>query len=343
MATKKPLVLFEPGFRAPEELFAPNSWRTFIQRFDVMEGAHLSPADRQQALRQMNVYIADRPSLNAVQVQQATDLRAIIEVAGAFHDDMDYAACLALGIEVLSCAPGFRRAVAEMALALILGLARGLIDEHEAFRLGTEAWLDDQPDRDFSLFGQKVGFIGYGHIARELHRLLEPFGVKALAYDPWLPDLPTSSPALVPLETVVSQSKILAVTAAPTEENQTILSADLIAQMPHNSLVLLISRAYCVDWAALTAAAARGHIRLATDVFPQEPLAQDDPVRTSTNVLLSPHRAAAVLGGRWPIGEMILHDLGCLFAGQPTRQLKAATADTISSLTKAQRRIEHGV
>ena len=298
MSVTKPLVLFEPGFRSREELFSPEMWDDLITTYDVAEGEQLSDTERQKALSEMDIYIADRPALSAVQVKQAGNLKAIVEVAGAFHDDMDYRACLNAGIEILSCAPGFRKAVAEMALGMILGLGRGLIDEHEAFRRGTEAWLDDQPGRDFSLLGQKIGFIGYGQIAKELHRLIGPFNVDAMAYDPWLADIPIKSTSL---ETLVSQSRVIVVAAAPTEENRELLSAELIKAMQPSTLVVLISRAYCVDWEILIQAAAQGHIRLATDVFPQEPLAQDAPLRGFSNLLLSPHRAAAVLGDAGPL------------------------------------------
>ena len=337
MPVRKPTILFEPGFRSREELFSAPTWARLIDAFEVLEGAQLSGHERAQVLNVMGAYIADRPALSPHQLSQARNLKAIIEVAGAFHDDMDYGACLAAGIEVLSCAPGFRQAVAEMALGMILALGRGLIDEHEAFRRGAEAWLEDQPARDFSLFHQRVGFIGYGQIAKEVHRLMTPFDVDVVAYDPWLSHMAIKS---VSLETLVSQSRVILIAAAPTAENRGLVSADLIAAMQPGTLVVLMSRAYCVDWKALVQACAAGRIRLATDVFPEEPLAPDAPLRGYSNVLLSPHRAAAVVGGRWPIGQMIVQDLKALFAGKADRALKVATPDTVASLAKAQRLME---
>ena len=52
---------------------------------------------------------------------------------------------------------------------------RGIVDEHERFRTGSERWLNDNAGIDFSLHGQTVGFVGFGSIAQECTRLLQPF------------------------------------------------------------------------------------------------------------------------------------------------------------------------
>ena len=87
---------------------------------------------------------------------------------------IDYQACADRGVEILSCAPGFRSAVAEMVLAMTLSAARGLVREHEAFRTGKERWLEDCAQTDFTLFNASVGFVGFGQIAQEMTRLLAP-------------------------------------------------------------------------------------------------------------------------------------------------------------------------
>ena len=139
-----------------------------------------------------DVYIAASPVISEETLQSAPKLKAIIEVSGAFPDTIDYAACAERGVEVLSCSPGFRSAVAEMGLAMTLSATRGLVREHEAFRFGTERWLMDCADTDFTLFGAKVGFVGFGQIAQEMARLLAPFNVEISAFDPWLPETVSS-------------------------------------------------------------------------------------------------------------------------------------------------------
>ena len=103
--------------------------------------------------------------------------------------------------------------------------------------------------------------------------------------------------------------------------------------------MILISRAWCADFPALMAAAGEGRIQVATDVFPDEPLAVDAPLRQSRNVILSPHRAAAVPGGRQLIGDMILHDVAAILDGTPARQLKRADPSVVEELVAAQRQM----
>ena len=188
----KPLLILDQHFRTVEELFDA---KTFQQLGDLcqIEGGENAPMahDRLTGLLETAEFlVAARPEITPEILSRAPNLRAVIEVSGAFHGEIDYAACFDRGIEVLSCAPGFRCAVAEMGLAMLLAAGRGLVAEHEAFRDGREAWLDDRTPTDFALFDQRIGFVGYGSIARELHRLLAPFEPDAFAYDPWLSSFP---------------------------------------------------------------------------------------------------------------------------------------------------------
>ena len=289
-------------------------------------------------LPQARFYVAARPELDADALGRAPDLQATIEVSGAFRDGLDYAACIDRGVEILSCSPGFRNAVAEMTLAMMLSGARGLITEHEAFRRGAERWLDDREETDFSLYGQTIGFIGYGQISRETHRLMAPFAPRVMAHDPFLSDAGPDV-ELCDLETLVSNCRVVVMAAVPSEDTRGLLSADLISRLVPGAVVIVISRAWSVDFPALIAAADAGRILVATDVFPDEPVHPTDPLRHARNVILSPHRAAAVPGGRHPIGDMILHDVKAMLDGRPERQLKAADPDLVASLVAAQKGI----
>lgn len=337
----KPLLILDQHFRTVDELFSPNAFGALASLCQIEGGEDkpMDPARINALLEDAEFLIAAQPTLTANQITSAKKMRAIMEVSGAFHDGLDYDACFDAGIEVLSCAPGFRYSVAEMTLAMILAGARGLVAEHERFRDGTEGWLEDRPATDFSLYGQSVGFIGYGQIARETHRLLAPFMPKVSAYDPWL-NGGQSDVTLCDLDDLVAASRVLVVTASPSAENKALLSKELIQKLPHGALVVVVSRAHCVDFDALMAEAETGRIRVATDVFPHEPIPPDDPLRRASNVILSPHRAAAVPGGRHPIGDMIVHDISAIIEGRPERQMKPADPDRVASLIGGQRQIQ---
>lgn len=333
----KPIMILDNHFRRRNELFSEETFRQLTTVCDV-RGGEDRPMARSMItdlLPDASYYIASHPILTAAEVAGAPNLKAVIEVSGAFRDGLDYAACSRAGINVMSCSPGFRKAVAEMTLALILGSARGLVDEHEAFRTSSERWLDDRDATDFTLYGQTVGFLGFGQIARETKALLSPFQTEILAHDPHLTDA-GADVTLTDLETVVTRSRVVVIAAVPSEETHELLSAELIAKLQPNALVVVVSRAWCVDFPVLMDAARAGRIRVATDVYPEEPLAPSDPLRLSKNVVFSPHRAAAVPGGRQLIGDMILHDVLAIESHRPERMLKRADPDMVASLVAAQ-------
>ena len=329
-------IIFDPHWRTLDELFHADDLAHLQQDFDVVWAKDAPiPADiLAAALPNATVYIAATPHVDAAVLDAAPHLKMVIEVSGAFPETIDYAACAARGVEVLSCAPGFREGVAEMALAMALAGARGLVAEHEAFRAGQERWLDDHVARDFTLFDANVGFIGFGQIGQQIATLLAPFRPVISAYDPWLPvEIAHSYAAdMMELHDVMARSDIVFVAAAPTRENRGAVDAACLAHVRDGALVVVISRAHLVDFPALLAEVASGRIRAAIDVFPHEPVPQDDPLRDMPGLILSPHRAAAVNGGRHMIGRLIRQDLDALMSGVATRALQIGTPERIAQM-----------
>ena len=333
---KKPTVILDPDWRRMNELFSPADLARLEGGFDVVWGRD-EPIPGEllaEAIPRATALVAATPKVDRTLLWNAPGLRAIVEVSGGFPGTIDYPACFERGVEVLSSSPGFRKSVAEMCLAMMLAGARGLSREHEAFRAGREAWLEDCTGRDFTLHGASVGFIGFGQIAREVTRLLAPFGCEIRAHDPWLREDVAADHGvrLVKMDELLDWSRCIVVAAVPTRENPGLLDASHLARLGDNALLILISRSHLVDWAALMAELRSGRITAAIDVFPEEPLAVDDPLRELPNVILSPHRAAAVEGGRRLIGEMLVDDLEALVAGRAERRLSRAEPGKVGSL-----------
>lgn len=336
-----PVLIMDQHFRTVEELFDAATLARLKSICDVV-GAENRPMDKGALRRHMEtaeILVAARPHVSADDLARAPNLKTVIEVSGAFHGEIDYEACLARGVEVLSCSPGFRRAVAEMGLAMILAGGRGVIAEHEAFRRGSERWLDDRSESDFTLIGQSVGFFGYGNIARELHRLMTPFSPRVSFYDPWVEGTGTATKT-DSLDDLFAQNRVVVVTATPSAENRHAIGAKEVDAMQDGGLLVLLGRAHVMDFAPVLAAAQSGRITFATDVFPSEPVPHNHPMRQQGNVILSPHRAAAVPGGRQLIGDMILHDIEAKLAGRADRMLQAVDPARVADLVAAQEAIE---
>ncbi len=335
----EPLLILDQHFRQVEELFRPSTFRELSELCEIHGGVNwpMAREDFLSRLPDATFVVAARPELGREDLDRAENLKAVIEVSGTFQTGLDYDACFERGIEVLSCAPGFRHSVAEMALGLMIAGGRGIVDEHERFRAGSERWFNDNIGTDFSLFGQSIGFVGFGSIAQECVRLLAPFAPKVEAYDPWFKASGAifEGVAFPDLEQVVTGNRLVVIAATPTEENYQLVSRSLIEKIPRGALVVVISRSHLVDFDALVDAANAGRIRVASDVFPKEPVSKRAELRQAENVIWSPHRAAAVEGGRHPIGDMVLHDAKAILSGSAQRRLQPASLETVRKIIRA--------
>ena len=260
-------------------------------------------------------------------LDEAESLRAILTVSGGWPPELDYAECFRRGIRVLSAAPGFAGAVAEMALGLALASSREIAAGDRAMRAGTETWLSAAEGLDtFLLFGKRVGFVGFGSIGRRLRALLEPFGCEVLAYDPWLTDAYLEHERVVPtpLEELLAGARVIFVLATPTSENEALLSRRLLELVAPDAVLVLVSRAHVVDFEALTELVLAGRFRVAIDVYPSEPFAPEHPIRSAEDAVLSPHRAGLVQEALWELGRMVVDDLQAIVRGLPPKRMQAA-------------------
>lgn len=334
--SSRPTLILDAHWRQIDELFSADDLNRLHELYEVIwaRDEPIPASVLEEALPQATVLIAATPRVDVHTLAQAPKLHTVIEVSGAFPDTIDYRLCEQRGVQVLSCAPGFRESVAEMALAMTLAGARGLVQEHENFRQGAEHWLSDNVDTDFSVFNCTAGFIGYGSIARATHEVLRPFNVSTRVFDPWL-DAETAQQEnieRVDFETLLRSCRVIYVTAAPTSANHHMVGKEALSLMNPGTLLVVISRAHLVDFEAVVDAAASGHIRLAIDVFPEEPLNASHRLRKLPGVILSPHRAAAVKGGRQLIGRMIVHDLHNREHDLAERQLQIARLQHVEAL-----------
>lgn len=315
---KKPVVLVSPFPRTMGEIFDPRDLDRLARFAEIAWGRDdvMPPAYLDELLPDLWAYVGFDPPLSEGRLNRAEALRSILEVGGHFPPSIDYSTCFSRGIRVLSCAPTFGPQVAEMALAMTLGACRGVVGAHLDFANGREEWQGDRPT-DFTLFGQTVGFVGFGAIARNLLPLLAPFRCQVKVYDPWLPASLISQAGCSPVEldALLGTSRVVYVLAAPAPENRGLLGTAQIALMQPGALLVLISRSHLVDFAALTEALRAGRIQAAIDVFPEEPLPLDVAIRRTPNVILSAHRGASIRKERRSIGRMVVDDLELMASG----------------------------
>ena len=327
-------VLFDPEPRQAEEMFSPADHTRFLAGFEVTvyEGedrqdwytAHLPTTD---------VLISQQP-MGRDRLDSAPHLRAIFNVETNFLPNIDYEACFARGIHVLAPSSVFAGPVAEIGLGMALSLARGIHTAHADFTASKERYGLAGNEQAELLSGADIGFIGFGDLGVALHRLLAGFQATLRVYDPWLPDGYLDRAGVVPasLNEVLETSRVVFVVASITADNQCLIGARELERMQDGAMLVLLSRAAIVDFDAVRAAAASRRIRFATDVFPEEPLAVDHPIRSTPGTLLSAHRAGALAGALRQIGALVLEDLDLISRNLPPVSCKRAQRETVARM-----------
>ncbi len=334
--TQKSIVVVDPHFRRMEEIFSPGDLARLHDTVQVVWGKDVAmPLEEFSAALPEAIAVVTAGWRYGDILHHASKLRAIIDLAGAFPRTLNYQQCYDRRIRVLTAAPGFARGVAEMALGLALSAGREIAAGDRAMREGTEGWEHAGNIETFSLYGKRVGFIGYGSLARCLRPLLAPFGCHISVYDPWLGAGYLRSQAVQPvdLESLLDHSRVIFVLASPTAENAALLSRPLLERIQPGAVLVLISRAHVVDFEALTELLLAGRFKAAIDVFPQEPLEIDHPIRQASNAVLSAHRAGSVREALWDLGEMVVDDLEAIARGLPPQRLQAAQPEIIARYT----------
>ena len=331
MSDTQPVVISVPEPRSLELIFTSDDEAKLRRDYQIFEGQgptvskvvmdHIAEAS----------FIIGQPDLPRQLLQQAKKLKAIVNVESNFLDNMDYDYCFSYGIHVLTTGRVFAAPVAEMGLGMALSLERNISGADRAFRAGEELWGGDSNREARLLSGGNIGFIGFGDLGRALHRLLAGFRANIRAFDPWLPAgvLEDQGVEPVPLDDLLAKSDVIFVVASVTSDNGGFLGAAEFAKMRQGTSFILLSRAGVVDFDALMAAVKSGHIRAASDVFPEEPLPAGHPVRKLQGFILSAHRAGALDAAFKQMGKMVLDDMGLMTRGLPPVACRRAERETV--------------
>jgi len=337
MTESRPLVLIaDPSPRTVPMIFDAVQWARLnaVARVRVHDEQHRLPAAELEAALAEAAAIIGQIDLPAGRLEQCRNLRTIFNVEGNFLPNVDYDYCFRHGIRVLNISPVYALPVAELALGMAISSARNLAAADRAFRDGSERWGGDSNLGCFLLYGARVGIIGLGDIGTALRRLLEPFHCPVQVYDPWLPPSLVREQGCEPVELgqLLRTSQVIFVVAGVTAGNIGFLGRAELELVAPGSVVLLLSRAAIVDFDAFRELAAAGRFRAGTDVFPEEPVAADDPIRRIDGMILSGHRAGGPASVYQDIGRMVNDDLELVLRGLPPRVCKRAEPETVKQM-----------
>ncbi|MCX8101614.1 MAG: 2-hydroxyacid dehydrogenase [Geminicoccaceae bacterium] len=215
----------------------------------------------------------------------------LVQKIGVGVNTIDLEACRARGIAVCNMPGTNSRAVAELALGLMLAVLRRIPVLDRATRAGRGWALPDAlADRFGELAGRRVGLLGMGAVPRLLAPVLTAMGAEAVYWSRTAkPDAPAR---YMPLDELLATSEVVSLHLPLVPDTRRLLSAERIARMKPGAILINTARGALVDEAALVAALTRGHLAGAgLDVFEQEPLPSDHPLLALEQVVVTPHLA----------------------------------------------------
>jgi lactate dehydrogenase-like 2-hydroxyacid dehydrogenase len=261
--------------------------------------------------------IATRGELGANRAMiEACPALELISVYGVGFDAVDLAACRERGIRVTNTPDVLTNDVADLGVAMMLCLSRGMI--------GAERWVKDGSWVKKGLYplkrriwGRRAGVLGLGRIGYEVAKRLQGFDMQ-IAYSDVAPkDFAPEWEFVADPVALAAQSDFLFVTLAASTGTRHIVSRDVIAALGGEGMLINISRASNIDEDALLAALESGTLgSAALDVFEGEPKLNPRFLALD-NVLLQPHHASGTIETRKAMGQLVRDNLTAHFSGQP--------------------------
>jgi phosphoglycerate dehydrogenase-like enzyme len=263
------------------------------------------------------VLMRERTPLRSEVIDRLPSLRLVVST-GRRNPAIDLDALRARGIPVCATdspitAPG------ELTWALILGLARHLVTEHQNVRDG--AW---QTTLGTDLAGRTLGLVGLGRIGSHVAKVGVAFGMDVLAWSPHLDDARAGAAGAtaVPFERLLADSDVISIHVPLNDGTRGLIGAEELALMKPGALLVNTSRGPIVDEAALLGALAAGRLGgVGLDVFDEEPLPADHPLRTAPRTLLSPHIGYVTEATYRVFFGGVVEDIAAWLDGSPIREM----------------------
>jgi D-3-phosphoglycerate dehydrogenase len=241
----------------------------------------------------------------------APELKAVGR-AGVGVDNIDIPAATEMGVAVFNAPGGNTIAAAELTMALLISVARNIPAAEASLRNGR--W-DRAAFKGVELRGKTLGLIGAGRIGSEVGIRCKAFDMDVIAYDPYLS--PTRAEELgiemVGLEDVIDRGDFISIHVPLTDETRGIIGPAALERMKPTAFVVNASRGGVVDEAALAKALHNGDITgAALDVYENEPLPADSPLRDAPNLVLTPHLGASTAEAQVGVATEVAHKIRLL-------------------------------
>lgn len=258
-------------------------------------------------------YIAGLDEITQEVIEVAENLKVIARY-GVGVDMVDLEAAKSKGIIVTNTPGANSSSVAELAVGLMLALARNIPEADRATRAGE--WPRYQGTL---LEGKTVGLFGFGAIGKRVAQILSGFNCNVIAYDPY-PDIETARKLKVEIveqDDIIHRSDFLSLHCPALPDTRQIVNKDFLEQMKSGTFLINTSRGELINDDALCESLKKEHLRgAALDVFTKQPPDPEDPLLALPQVIVTPHSGSHTDGAINSMGWSSLKDCLAVLRGE---------------------------
>jgi len=313
-----------------QRVFRPETYAALRARYAVTEnltGRSYTTAQVEELIAGHEVLITGwgAPALSEAVFGAAPELRLIAHSAGSVRHlvtrEIIDRYLLPRGIPIFSANWAIALNVAESTVGLLIAAPRRWALLNERYHATSKWGYHGIEINGQFLQGSVVGLVSASTVAREVIRLLKPWDVQLLCYDPYLSEADAAALGAekVELDELFRRADHVTVHAPKIAATDGLIGAAQLRLLRDGATLINTSRGSVIDEAALIAEARTGRIQVALDVTEPEPPAADSPLQELENVLVLPHVTGVGRYGYEHIGEGTLQALDDFFAGRAVR------------------------
>ncbi|MEY2880660.1 MAG: hypothetical protein RLZZ15_3040 [Verrucomicrobiota bacterium] len=282
---------------------------------EVVEAYGSSPEKILELVKDVHAIAVRSETKITAAVFAAAPLLKVVGRAGVGVDNVDVEAATERGVVVMNTPAGNTIATAELTFTHLLCGARPVPQAAASMKRGE--W-DRKSFSGIELFKKTLGIVGLGRIGGEVAKRAQAFGMRVLAFDPYL--APSRAKAMqvegVTLDELLRQSDYITVHMPLTDDTKYMIDEAAFAKCKKGLRIFNCARGGIIKEAALVAAVKSGQVAAAgLDVFEDEPLAKDSELRSLANVVLTPHLGASTTEAQEAVGIEVAEQIADVLHG----------------------------
>jgi len=264
-----------------------------VDGFQVDSKLGLSPEELKAIIKDYDALIIRSGTKATAEIIQAADKLQVIGRAGVGLDNVDLKAATQKGIVAMNTPGGNTTSTAEQTMSLILALSRNIPQAYASMK---EKKWDRAKFKGVELYGKTLGVVGLGRIGSTVAKMAKAFGMKVIAYDPFLTMEIAAQKGvdMVEFEDLIKTADYITIHIPKSDETKNLISDKEFGMMKKGVRLINCARGGIIDEAALVKALEGDKIAgCALDVYEKEPPNLDSPIFNFENCVTTPHLGAS--------------------------------------------------